>query len=310
MTDRDPGGSSRAASDLGDDQDELESNLRDLETELSDVTNEWAVPVLVRSYGLDDDGPEDRADEAVILEAHGYDESAVRDGIEASLVTYTNRDASRQEAWVRLRVVAGWSGIAMAIVPLAAAYLFRVASQPWQGAGLAVNGLVGMPFVAYLWRRHQRAGGPVFLLLTGAFLGAEVISAAGSLLLEIGAVDLRLVSSISSVTQGIAIAWLVVLDIVVREDPAVPHLGVAMLFRPRTDPAVPFIGVAILTRYMLLASLTPPPTTSDLYASVVVVAFLVTLDWSFVVGRRLLRENAVMAAAQRPTARRRYATSI
>jgi hypothetical protein len=131
-----------------------------------------------------------------------------------------------------------------------------------------------------------------------------------TLLRDVGVVDLRLVSALSSVTQGIALAWLVVLAIVVRADPSVPRLGVAMLFRPRADPAVPLIGVAILARYMLLASLTPPSTTSDTYASLVVIAFLVTLAWPLIVGRRLLREDAVMAAARRPAARRRHAASI
>jgi len=60
----------------------------ELRVELAEVTNDWTIPVVVRTYGPDDDGQEDYEDEAMVfVDEHGYDASVVR-GMAALTATY------------------------------------------------------------------------------------------------------------------------------------------------------------------------------------------------------------------------------
>ena len=64
------------------DSDGLEQALTDfdeLRLELAKVTNDWTIPVVVRSYDPGDDGQEDYEDEAMLFEEHGYARSVVRE---------------------------------------------------------------------------------------------------------------------------------------------------------------------------------------------------------------------------------------
>ena len=75
MADRDSEGTEQAVADL----DELRRAL-------TAITSNWTVPVMARSYDLDEDGQEDFEDEAMLFEEQGYTRSVVR---EAAVLTAT-----------------------------------------------------------------------------------------------------------------------------------------------------------------------------------------------------------------------------
>jgi uncharacterized Zn finger protein (UPF0148 family) len=63
-----------------------------LRLELANVTNDWTIPVVVRSYDPGDDGHEDYEDEAMLFEEHGYHRSVVQD---EAVLTATYRKTAR-----------------------------------------------------------------------------------------------------------------------------------------------------------------------------------------------------------------------
>lgn len=68
------------------------ADLDQLRRELAKVTNDWTIPVVVRSYEPGDDGQEDHEDEALLFGQHGYDQSSAREG-EALTATYSKGTA-------------------------------------------------------------------------------------------------------------------------------------------------------------------------------------------------------------------------
>ena len=59
-------------------RDHPSGNLDVLRLELATGTNDWKLPVVVRSYDPNGDGEEDQKEDAVILEEHGYTPSVER----------------------------------------------------------------------------------------------------------------------------------------------------------------------------------------------------------------------------------------
>ena len=59
----------------GTDVDQGLAELLALESELSDLTDAWTAPALVRVYPTTDDGDEDFQDDATVLDRHGYEAS-------------------------------------------------------------------------------------------------------------------------------------------------------------------------------------------------------------------------------------------
>ncbi len=70
MTDIDPAGLRRAQADLDE-----------LRLELAEVTRDWRLSVVVRTYDANEDGQEDYEDEAMLFEEHGYAHSSAREWI-------------------------------------------------------------------------------------------------------------------------------------------------------------------------------------------------------------------------------------
>jgi ribosomal protein L40E len=64
-----------------------------LRLELAKGTNDWKLPVVVRSYDPGDDGHEDYEDEAMLFEEHGYDRSFVQE--EAALTATYRKTTGR-----------------------------------------------------------------------------------------------------------------------------------------------------------------------------------------------------------------------
>ena len=64
-----------------------------LRLELAKGTNDWKLPVVVRSYDPGEDGHEDYEDEAMLFEEHGYDRSFVQE--EAALTATYRKTTGR-----------------------------------------------------------------------------------------------------------------------------------------------------------------------------------------------------------------------
>jgi hypothetical protein len=61
-----------------EDLDQTLAHFNALRLELAKGTNDWTLPVAVRSYDPNEDGEEDQKDEAVLFAEHGYTQSSVR----------------------------------------------------------------------------------------------------------------------------------------------------------------------------------------------------------------------------------------
>lgn len=70
MTNADPGALRRALSDLDE-----------LRVELAEVTRDWRLSVVVRTYVPNENGKEDYEDEAMLFEEHGYAHSSSREWV-------------------------------------------------------------------------------------------------------------------------------------------------------------------------------------------------------------------------------------
>ena len=78
------------------DSEDLKQALADIDElrlELAKATNDWTIPVAVRSYDTGEDGQEDYEDEAMLFEEHGYDRSFVQE--EAALTATYRKTTGR-----------------------------------------------------------------------------------------------------------------------------------------------------------------------------------------------------------------------
>jgi len=74
------------------DSEDLKQALADIDElrlELAKATNDWTIPVAVRSYDTGEDGQDDYEDEAMLFEEHGYDRTVVQE--EAALTATYRR---------------------------------------------------------------------------------------------------------------------------------------------------------------------------------------------------------------------------